>query len=265
MKGGITVLLTVLSVLAQKVPPVHILMMFTTDEESGGYNGTRKLLDTIPPAIGCFIPEPTGLKHFSLGEKGELMAIISNEEKNRIKEGVERIAKRSTLTLYSGLKDIFERSENFFTSFGFEEKINAFYASREERIDNNRTYIQIEIPYLIDYFRVLDFVNLLAGSNIIVQDYVPPTLTSPASFIVKTIMKSSYKIMGKSALPLFFPCSSEAPFFRQMGIPTVLYGPGETVLSHNKNEFVKASSILKCSQIYLEAVDALSELCNIQT
>ena len=115
MKGGITVLLTVMSVLAQKIPSLHVLMIFTTDEESGGYNGTRKLLDMIPPAIGCFIPEPTGLKHFSLGEKGELMATISNKEKNRVKEEVERIAKSSTLTLHSELKDIFEHSENFFT------------------------------------------------------------------------------------------------------------------------------------------------------
>lgn len=86
MKGGVTALLEVLNLLAQKDLGINILTIFTTDEESGWYKGTRKLLETHPSAIGCFIPEATGLKHFSLGEKGELMVVVSNKEKNKIKK-----------------------------------------------------------------------------------------------------------------------------------------------------------------------------------
>lgn len=176
---------------------------------------------------------------------------------------MENIAKYK-LHLGGELKNIFDFSEKFFYSLGFEEELNTFYISRDERIDDNHSYIQIEIPYFIDYFRILDFVNLLAHTGIVIEDYVEPSLTNPASFMVKTIMKSSFKILQNSALPLFFPCASEAPFFRKLGIPTLLYGPGEIILPHTKNEFVKVSSILKCTKIYMAAISSISDFAFIR-
>jgi acetylornithine deacetylase/succinyl-diaminopimelate desuccinylase-like protein len=64
------------------------------------------------------------------------------------------------------------------------------------------------------------------------------------------------KILKKAAKVKFvaFPGSTDMPFFTQKGVPTVIFGPGETKMMHKANEFCYLNKIEKCTKIFIQII-----------
>lgn len=261
MKGGITAVLMASKNLLEEGSKIdyNIFIVLTSDEEVGGYHGIRKLLDHIPLADFCIIPEPTSMLYYCIGEKGVIRGNlfgdpISLEEFKMLAEDIQRSLPQEIWKNYPpALLHILARSEKMFEALGSYEKLREFHVYHEH-VTNDRSEISIEIPYLIEKTPLLECVNKLESrlnkNKFQFFEFIEPNITSPNALICKVLERTAGEILGSPPLPIIAFCTSEAPFFRMCGIPTVLYGPGEMILAHRPNEFVRASRIVNCARIY---------------
>lgn len=264
MKGGIvSALIALRRLLAQdKELDCDIYLVLTSDEEVGGYNGIRKILSYIPLPDFCIIPEPTSMVYYSIGEKGVIRGELSINSLSlqdfvSLSQEIRKCApKRETLSRFPEFRKILHRSERLFGTLGSYEKLDHFHLFYEH-VTSSKSEISLEIPYLDDKTPLIKCIeklrNKLGGRNLEFFEYIEPNTTSPSTILCRLLEKNAYRIFRKKPLPIFSFCTSEAPFFRAYGVPTILYGPGEMALSHKINEFIRASRIVQCAKI-LEAV-----------
>ncbi|MCD6535692.1 MAG: M20/M25/M40 family metallo-hydrolase, partial [Thaumarchaeota archaeon] len=74
--------------------------------------------------------------------------------------------------------------------------------------------------------------------------------TSPSCEIVKALKKVILEILGLEARPFLQIASSDARFYREKGIPTIHYGPGELETVHGYDEKIRVDDLIKASKIY---------------
>lgn len=63
--------------------------------------------------------------------------------------------------------------------------------------------------------------------------------------------------LGLSAEPLVLTAGSDAGYYGELGIPTVLFGPGEMALAHSPNERIAVSEVVSAAAIIAAAVAQL--------
>ena len=69
--------------------------------------------------------------------------------------------------------------------------------------------------------------------------------------IVRMVHKNAEAIWGRTVLPAYQWASSDAREYREMGIPTIQYGPSNTVGIHSYNETVDIEDVKNAGQIYI--------------
>ncbi|MGQ9720608.1 MAG: M20/M25/M40 family metallo-hydrolase, partial [Candidatus Jordarchaeum sp.] len=75
---------------------------------------------------------------------------------------------------------------------------------------------------------------------------------SPA---LKLVEKSIKKIdPGAKIYQVYSSGGSDAKFFRAIGIPTVLFGPGQPELAHSANERIIIEDLIKAVKIYITGI-----------
>lgn len=103
-----------------------------------------------------------------------------------------------------------------------------------------------------------EIINLIAGLNkskkCDIEISEPTTFAAPVDTdenqaIVQTAMASCDKITGSAYIKgVDFGC--DASSFTQMGIPSIVLGPGNILQAHTKDEFVSLEEVYKASEIY---------------
>ena len=85
-----------------------------------------------------------------------------------------------------------------------------------------------------------------------------PTYTSPRTKIAKLVKRNSEEVLGEKTFYYLDFASSDAKYYREHGIPTVLYGP-HGIKIHSYNERVNITELLLLTKVYLAtAIDYLS-------
>jgi len=103
-----------------------------------------------------------------------------------------------------------------------------------------------EILNLIDYLKKTKKYNIKISEP---TTFAAPVDTDEKQAIVLTALKSCDKIIGTSAVKgVDFGC--DASSFTQMGIPSIVFGPGNILQAHTKDEFVLLEEVYKASEVY---------------
>ena len=257
MKGGITSILKTMTDLSVEGADCSILCIFTTDEESGSY-ATRSAVKDVPQVAACFIPEPTSMRYYCIGEKGHMTAeVLSQQSLDLVREWFESNSAQPHLP--EQLARTIEFSDKLFKSIGFTENMDRFHIRVSE--DQKQAQFKLEIPFFVDYYDYLPLLNRITCPDVCAKllEYVPPTLTNANSPVISALSLCCRKVTGYTPKPIFTYCSSDAPFFRILGIPTIVYGPGEIGLAHRTDEFVIGRNIVDCGNIFKEAAVMVSE------
>jgi succinyl-diaminopimelate desuccinylase len=94
----------------------------------------------------------------------------------------------------------------------------------------------------------------------VVQKLVLPTQTPPEHPLVKTLVKNVEKVTGEKKTIGGKDGSTDAHIINAgLGIPAVIFGPGDFTLCHRPNECVSLKQLVQASQILtLTALDMLS-------
>src|SRR5690606_14184585 len=95
------------------------------------------------------------------------------------------------------------------------------------------------------------------GAVIREMDVAEPTLTPPASRIVRTVTREVARVYGTAA-PFLQWAASDAKYLRDRGFDVLEYGPGEIPTLHAVDERVSVAQLERAVDVYRGVIRAYS-------
>lgn len=292
MKAGLAGLI-VAFVAARKVDdlPGEVVLMVVCDEETGGHNGTKWLLDSgRVTGDGCIIAEPSGKSQPTIGQKGACwLRLISKGRPGHGSLspviGLSAIVPmaRAVEVLY----EVFERrwdvpdelSEIIADSQRsvVEERGNADLAKVFERVtvnvgtirggdkvnviaDRCEAEVDMRIPWGVEVGDVIAYIVELfesRGLDIEIERLrwrSKPNYSLPSDAVVDAVLWAIEETTGVKPLPVLQYASSDARYFREHGIAAIQYGPAELDGIHGYNERVRVRDVEEATRVYAAAI-----------
>ena len=295
MKGSVAAQLITLKILTERELDLSgtLALNLVPDEETGSRFGTKWLFEHKKiQCDACIIGEPSGLKAVNIGSKGKfwlylkvlgepahgsMYPYLGDNAILRACKIIQDILslRNKVVTFPEELTDIVEDSkklaEEDFRVKGIGEiierptvNIGVIKGGRKINIvaDTCDVEIDIRIPIGLttdDVEKYIASVLKTHGNNVRLDiKKSNPTYTSPRTKIAKLVKRNSEEVLGEKTFYYLDFASSDAKYYREHGIPTVLYGP-HGIKIHSYNERVNITELLLLTKVYLAtAIDYLS-------
>ncbi|AFZ70424.1 acetylornithine deacetylase or succinyl-diaminopimelate desuccinylase [Caldisphaera lagunensis DSM 15908] len=201
---------------------------------------------------------------------------------NLVKEGVEEL--NSKIVIPEDVSIAIKETANTYETIIKEKKLNLSVADIENQIKTISfnpgvirggtkinvvpDYCELELDMRIPPGCLCENVRNYIKNKLNNVAEIYPIDTSNANFtslnekIVKTALNSIEKILGKNADLHIETGATDGRYLRNIGIPTIIYGPGELFLAHAYNEYVKINDLKMALRI---TEDIIKEYLNLKT
>ena len=282
MKGGCASILSACETLVNTGHELPATLVFVCDEETGGENGTRRLLadGTLTPC-DCLIAEPTPSRHPAIGQKGlcrleleftgvpahgslypavgvsaimEAVALIEYVDKLHKKDytvspGLEEILASSAEVLkkefnLKGVRDILRHMTYNPGTIRGGEKANVV-------AEHCVLELEMRVPWGCAIPDLKSSIMAHAkNAKILLEESHDPSMTDPASTLVTTTCEEVRKVWGGTVYPFVQWAASDARHLRLHGFNVLEYGPGEITSLHAVNERVTIESLENAALVY---------------
>jgi acetylornithine deacetylase len=256
MKGFFPLAIAAAQAFADQIPTAPLIILATADEESS-MNGARVLLEHgKPQARYAVIGEPTGLKPVRL-HKGVMLESVritghSGHSSNPALGASALDAMSAALNELTALRGEWQqryRNPQFVVdvptmNFGYingGDNPNRICGCCELQFDVRPlpgmviADLQAEIDTRLQCVDTLD--GRITVERISLMHAILPFEEKPDSELVKALEK----LTGYAAESTAF--GTEAPFLQQLGMQTVIYGPGDIAQAHQPDEFLALDRI----------------------
>ena len=292
MKAGVAGLLFAMKALTETKAELkgNLRLHIVSDEESGGQYGTSWLLANgyADNADACLVAEPTSYNTIEIGQKGRIELIFKShgvsahgslaghKGVNAIENLMKVLEHVELLTEVEGsftpdLQEALENSKIMATKkngAGTDRVIDHVTANIGMISGGNRpnmvpdyaeAILDLRLPIGINVDEVEAAVKaMIEKSGVQGVEYVMnlngmPNNTDINAPIVAMIKKYAQQYWNAEVLPAWQWASSEAREYRMKGIPTIQYGPSNTVGIHSYNETVDIEDVRNAGMIYLNA------------
>lgn len=294
MKAGVAGILFAMALFSEQVSVLKgkLRLHIVSDEESGGRYGTRWLCDNgyADNADACLVAEPTSMDTIEIGQKGGLELILKAYGKsahgslgnykgdNAILKMAKVLEHVSLLTEIKG--NFSERQQKpLADSIKLAEEANEIPGLGRviEQVTTNVGMISGGTrPNMVpDYCEVTVDVRLPIGvskaeieacmkkiielSGVSGAEY-ELNYKSDANFtdheapIVVAFKNNAEALLGTEVIPAYQWASSDARDYRKKGIPTIQFGPSNTVGIHSYNETVEIADVLTAVKTYVASI-----------
>ncbi len=299
MKGGLTAMVATQTLLSKFERRLEgsLILNAVADEETGGALGTRWLVEKgLASGDACVVGEPSNLTLCRIGEKGicflrlktlgvpahgsvpmlgrnailfmmEAIQAILKLYGERVETPLElrkviRDSKRA-LVEESGVEETRKVMDRCTVNIGLIRggtKVNVVADLCVAEVD-------IRVPPGTTAKEVVNRVERLMKEyvkdkvEVELVSYTDPTVTSPNERVIRILRRNARKVTG--VIPSLFvqQSATDARHLRQVGVPSVSYGPGNGVkYAHAYDEQVHAEELIVAATIYaLTALDYLRE------
>lgn len=269
MKGGIASFMLGLKELKRKEEALNgeVVLMCSGDEETGSQRGTIYLLNNIESDFdAAVVSEPTNLR-LEYGQRGlrwfEIMVTGKSCHAGRPYAGKNAV--EYAIKIATKLKEIKfdKRVENFevnssslsVTMIQGGVKANIICDTCKITLDRRLIPGETEEIARAEIQKVINDLKedgFQADLSIINKGWDPFVISKEEEIYQKT--ENAYlKIMQKIPNSLGKGACTDASHIHSFGIPTLIFGPGDTLKSHTANECVVVYEIAKCAEICAEA------------
>ena len=277
MKGGIAAAMVAAKALKLEEVnlPGTVSFSFVPDEEYGGPTGTRFLLGQKKvKADYCIVAEPTGGDDFYNGHKGSLWMEITtygkaahgarpwkgiNAFENMVEVVQEINAKLKPKLLSGGDIEIDNQTagrKGAITLGGrvtTGESLNVVPAQCTMTIDRRIAPGEEVNEVIGEFSNILESLkqrepqfrgklNVLFGYNACV---VPTD-----SYLMNTFKELLISVINQEPKITIMAGACEMRHFQSVGIPTLIYGPGNPSMAHQSDEYVEVSKLVTAAQVY---------------
>ena len=265
MKGGLVAMILGAKMFLETSPIIRggIILTATVDEEIGGFDGLKYLMDQGLKANFGVVCEPTdlnivnvskGLVWISLKTKGrEAHGSMPEMGINAISKMAQLLIKLEEDPPCSGIHPILGHSSI---------NVGAIHAGTKPNIVPGACEAQIDVRYLpgqtpeevlnkieevIDQFKTKD-PHLQA--HVEMMRFRMPVEIPENSEIIIEIRRAIEKVTGIPAQLRGMVSPGDLEHLIRAGIPSVMVGPGSETLAHSANEWISIDSILMGASIY---------------
>ena len=287
MKGGCASILSACEMMVNDGHDLPATLVFVCDEETGGENGTRRLLEEgLLKPCDCLIAEPTPSRHPAIGQKGlcrfelefsgvpahgslypavgvsaimEAMALIEyiqvlHTRDYPVSPDLEEILARSA--------DVLKKEFDLKDAQGILRHLTynpgTIHGGEKANVVAEHCVLELEmrVPWgcAIPDLRsaIMDHAK---NAKILVEEVHDPSMTDPVCTLVTTTCEEVWKIWGGEVSPIVQWAASDARHLRLRGFNVLEYGPGEIKSLHAVNERTTIESLEKAAQVYRGVMD----------
>ncbi len=253
MKGAIAVLMEVFYALHMKYPGISLGLTITSDEEKGGQDGIKYLVENHK--IDCdlaIIPDSGSINEITVEEKGVLHIKVTTEgvAGHGARPWLSKNAIEKLFHFFHTVRQTFESLKNgddhwfptcAMTVIGTDNSVPNRIPDMAEGI------FDIRFPASFTVEQILELLTKSADDDIQLQ----PLLSSDAtSFKPDPVFISiTEQVTGQSVNLLQAHGGSDARFFYEAGIPVILSRPNVGA-THTKDEWVEIQSLVQLYVIY---------------
>ncbi|NDK88167.1 M20 family metallopeptidase [Gordonia desulfuricans] len=265
MKGGVAASIAAL-IHCRQVGielPCDITFHFVADEELGGRHGTAYLLDQqLIHADAAIVPEPTSLM-LCIAERGLMFARITTH--GIPAHGSEPSRGRSAIVAAAHITDVLHGR----TFAGSAEhpllgrttcNVGMINGGIGPNVVAERCVLEVDrraVPgdtaeSLLDGLRrgIATAGVSTDDYDIEVTTYCEPSEISPDNEFVGLVADAAASVLGVTPTFTGLPFTTDARFMRnQLGIPTVVFGPGDLSLAHVVDEYVEVEDLVSATAV----------------
>ena len=261
MKGSVAVLMHVAAKLVEQgtVPPQDVVLVLTADEELG-YRGAATVAESglIDDAEVLVIAEPSA-GHVYTGQKGELwieVGFSGREAHGSTPElGVNTILPAARFC--TRLQEEMSESPGDPGRGRITLNIGWFRGGRQVNIvpDRSRVQLDVRVARPEDCGRTLDLIDRIgaeeaeaSGSRFERSElsYHPPILSDSCGPHAKRLSRAVSEVTGHEPPTGISPFSTDAvSIVPKLGIPVLIYGPGDIAQAHRPDEFVDLRELVE--------------------
>lgn len=291
MKAGVAGILFAMRLLKESEATIkgNVRLHIVSDEESGGQYGTKWLCEQgyADKADACIVAEPTSNYTIEIGQKGSNELVLKAFGTSAHGSLGNYKGDNAIIKLSKVLQNIGRLHEvrGHFSPDQAQALENSKYIAANKLempgiqnvIDHVTASVGLiqggtKLNMVPDYCEARVDIRLPIGADVTEVDRAIQTLindsnvdgveydvtwknfgnsTSIDAPIVKAIKKHAEEIWNIKVLPAYQWASSDARYYREMGIPTIQYGPANTEGIHSYNENVDIQDVINASKIYL--------------
>jgi succinyl-diaminopimelate desuccinylase len=290
MKAGAAGLLFAMRLLRQSGAQLrgNIRLHIVSDEETAGIYGTSWLCANGYAAGGdaCLIAEPTSFDNIEIGQKGMChLRLIAHGTPAHGSIG-NYVGDNAIIKLAKVLIHIDDLTQvpGHFEASQAQALENSLYIARQalgekgqKAIDHLTANVGLisggaKINMVPDYCEAMVDMRLPIGIKkeaiaaavqaLIAKSGVegveaeldfkaPSNYTDYDAAIVKTLRANAEKVWNATVRPAYQWASSDAKYYRELGIPTIQFGPANLAGIHGYNEDVDVEDVTRSAEIYL--------------
>ncbi|MBW8383758.1 MAG: ArgE/DapE family deacylase [Youngiibacter sp.] len=291
MKAGVAGILFAMKLLKESGAELkgNVRLHIVSDEETGGEFGTKWLCDEgyADGADACLVAEPTSNSTIEIGQKGSNALILKSYgmpahgslgnykgdnailKLAKVLEGIGRLHK--VKGKYSKDQEVALANSKLIASEklqvpGIENVIDHVTANvgiikggtKLNMVpDYCEAHVDIRLPIGVDTDELEKEIQaMIAESGVSGVEYEADwknhgNSTPIDADIVQAIKKNAENVWGIDVLPAYQWASSDAKHYRNLGIPTIQYGPSNTEGIHSYNENVDIEDVQNAGMIYI--------------
>ena len=290
MKAGVAGVLFAMKTLVESGVELNgnIRLHIVSDEESGGQYGSAWLCDNgyAENADACLVAEPTTRSTIEIGQKGKIDLILKSYGKSAHGSLAGHRGENAILKLGKVLQNVQMLGEiegrygenqkqalinskiiaNQKNGAGAGEVIDHVTANvgiikggtRPNMVpDYCEAIVDLRIPLGVTIEEVEEKIKeMIAKSGVEGEEYelgctMLANYTEIDAPIVEAIKKHAEDLWKEEVLPAYQWASSDAREYREKGIPTIQFGPSNTIGIHSYNETVDIEDVEKSGLIYV--------------
>ena len=265
MKGGLAAMLTVPKIIFSLFPEYkgNFILAATVDEEIGGFNGMKYVMEQRIKADMGIVCEPTDLK-IVIVCKGLLWLKLRTGGRNAHggmpEQGINAISKMSKVL---GALENYDFQRTPHEILGKPSvNIGKISGGSRPNVVPDSCEAEIDIRYLPGqtYQQIINELNKLMH-NLEKQDpqidaeielirYRSPVEIPREETVVRTVGEALRRMLGREPEFRGMISAADSEYLVNAGIPSIMFGPGSDHLAHATNEWIAIDDILTAVKVY---------------
>lgn len=252
MKGGCVSMINAAIKLAKEPLGCKVMLQLVTDEEKGGFNGTKNLVDIGYTGDFVICTEPTNL-NIGIQSKGFMRVDIEFEGESahgsRPWEGVNAIEK--SFREYEKILNIpmLNNSSEYYQG----STVNLALIKGGDAYNKvpDKSLIGLDIRYVpsIDPDVLIEEIKKTVDGKVLMLPIGHAVNTNPDNYYIQIFKDIAEKVKFPEEVAIYGQHgSSDGRFFASKGIPVIEYGPKGRNW-HGMDEYVDINSIFKLEEI----------------